>query len=98
MAKARIYQPTKNAMQSGRGKSAQWTLEFDPAERRQTDPMVGWVGSGDTLAQVSMKFETKEAAIAFADKKGLAYTVDEPKARKLVPNNYSDNFANSKIL
>jgi len=98
MAKARIYQPGKNAMQSGRGNTKQWVLEYDQTERRQTDPLVGWVGSADTLTQLSLKFDTKDAAVAFAESKGIVFTVDEPHQRRLVPNNYSDNFANSKIL
>ncbi|WP_337997947.1 ETC complex I subunit [Oleispirillum naphthae] len=96
MAKARIFKPAKTAMQSGRRNTAKWVLEFEPAERRVNDPLVGWVGSGDTLAQVRLTFDTREAAVAFAEKEGLAYEVEEPQARRLVPNNYSDNFAASK--
>ncbi|MGE4528264.1 MAG: ETC complex I subunit [Rhodospirillaceae bacterium] len=96
MAKARIFKPAKTAMQSGRRNTAKWVLEFEPAERRVNDPLVGWVGSGDTLAQVRLKFDTREAAVAFAEKEGLAYEVEEPQVHRLVPNNYSDNFAASK--
>jgi hypothetical protein len=96
MAKARIYQPAKTAMQSGRGNAAKWILEFEASERRETDPLVGWIGSGDTLSQVRMTFDRREAAVAFAEREGLDFTVEEPKTRRLVPNNYSDNFAASK--
>ncbi|MBN2752700.1 MAG: ETC complex I subunit [Rhodospirillaceae bacterium] len=97
MAKARIYQPAKTAMQSGRGNAAKWILDFEETEKRFTDPLVGWVGSDDTLTQVKLKFDSRDAAVAFAEKKGLDYTVEEPKTRRLVPKNYSDNFAYSKL-
>ena len=40
--KAKIYQPTKNAMQSGMAKSDQWLLEFLPEKARPIDPLTGW--------------------------------------------------------
>ncbi len=97
MAKARIYKPAKTAMQSGRGNAARWVLNFEPTERCQIDPLVGWVGSGDTLAQLTLKFDSREAAVAHAERKGLDYTVEEPKRIRLVPKNYSDNFAATKL-
>ncbi len=97
MAQARIYQPGKNAMQSGRGNTKHWVLEFEPTERRKADPVVGWIGSGDTLSQLHMKFDSKEAAVSYAEREGLAYTVEEPKKRRLVPKVYADNFAHSKL-
>ena len=70
MADVRIYQPTKNAMQSGRANSKRWVLEFEPG-RKQTDSLMGWVGSADTRNQLKLRFASKEAAIAYADKHGL---------------------------
>ena len=96
MAKVRIFKPAKNAMQSGRANSKRWTLEYEPSERREVDPLVGWVGSGDTLSQLRLRFDTKEEAIAYAERESLDYKVEEPKPRRLVPNNYSDNFAAKK--
>ncbi len=96
MAKARIFKPAKTAMQSGRANTRKWVLEYEPQERREADPLVGWVGSGDTLGQLRLRFETCEEAIAYAEREGIAYAVEAPKPRRLVPNNYSDNFAASK--
>lgn len=96
MAKARIFKPAKTAMQSGRANVARWTLEFEPSERREIDPLVGWVGSGDTLSQLRLRFDSREEAIAYAEREGLDYKVEEPHVRRLVPNNYSDNFAAKK--
>lgn len=96
MAKARIFKPAKNAMQSGRANVTHWVLEFEQQERREVDPLVGWVGSGDTLQQLTLRFPTREEAIAYAEREGIVYTVEEPKPRRLVPNNYADNFAATK--
>lgn len=89
---ARIFQRPKNAMQSGRGRSAEWVLEFVPAERRKADPLMGWAGSGDTQTQVELTFPSLDAARAYAEKKGIAaaYTPTPPKTLKL--QTYADNF------
>jgi len=73
--RARIYRPARNAMQSGQAKTKGWVLEFSPEERRKIDPLMGWTGSGDTQRQVRLTFETKEAAIAHADRNGIPYQV-----------------------
>ena len=94
----RIFKPTKNAMQSGRAKSDQWILEFSPIAATRADDLMGWNGGGDTRKQLSMKFETKKQAIKFAEKKGLTYTVKEPKERTLQIKNYADNFSLNRIV
>lgn len=90
--KARIYKPAKNAMQSGRANTQEWVLEYELETPRRPEPIMGWVASGDTLNQVRINFLTKEAAIAFAEKEGLQYTVIEPQTRKVKPQSYIDNF------
>ena len=60
--RARIYQPARNAMQSGVAKTRQWVLEFAPSSPREVDPLMGWTSSEDTQAQVRLKFDSKEAA------------------------------------
>jgi hypothetical protein len=89
---ARIYQPAKPAVSSGRGKTRFWLLEMEPKERREPDPLIGWVGSGDTDAQVVMRFPTKEAAIAYARREGLDFTVADPQERQIKPKSYAENF------
>jgi hypothetical protein len=90
--KAKIYKPAKNAMQSGRANTGEWVLEYELETPRRPEPLMGWVAAGDTLNQVRIKFLTKEAAIAFAEKEGFDYTVSEPHIRKVKPQNYTDNF------
>ncbi|SCA54968.1 ETC complex I subunit region [Candidatus Terasakiella magnetica] len=94
----RIYQPAKNAMQSGHAKTNTWILEFNPIAAERADELMGWSGGGDTRKQLQMKFSSKENAITFAEKKNLSYEVKEPKARKLQIKNYADNFALDRII
>ena len=89
---ARIFQRPKNAMQSGKALVDQWILEFAPAEARKADPLMGWAGSGDTQAQVVLKFATQEAAQAYADKYGIAAVVHTVPPKRLKLQAYSDNF------
>ena len=89
---ARIYQPPKNAMQSGTAKTHEWVLDFEPAARRQADPLMGWIGSADTQAQVKLTFASKEEAVAYADRNGLRYDLELPRERRVRPKAYADNF------
>ena len=92
MSTARIYQRPKNAMQSGRARTDGWILEYAPAEAKQPDPLTGWAGSGDTRDQLRLGFPTVEAAQAYADKEGVAYTLEPAPVRKLKLQAYADNF------
>lgn len=89
---ARIYQPPKNAMQSGKALLDQWILEFAPAEARRADPLMGWAGSGDTQSQVVLKFASQAEAQAYADKHGIAVEVHATPPRRLKLQAYADNF------
>ena len=91
-AKARIYQPARTAMQQGRAKTRTWVLEWAPAEARRAEPLMGWIGSGDTPRQIQLRFPTKEAAIEYAEQKGVAFVVSEPKTRTVKSKSYADNF------
>ena len=79
-------------MQSGLANTSEWVLEYELETPRRPEPLMGWVAAGDTLNQVRMKFITKEAAIAFAEREGLDYTVNETHIRKVKPQSYIDNF------
>lgn len=93
MPDVRIYQPAKTAMQSGRRNTNKWILEFEPGSRKETDTLMGWVGSRDMQGQVRMRFDTREDAIAFAKKNGLSFTTADPKKRRIKPKSYADNFS-----
>lgn len=96
--RARIYQPAKTAMQSGTAKTHQWVLDFAPSEARAVDPLMGWTGSGDTQAQVRMRFASREAAEAYAQARGIDYVLTQPHARKpnIRPRGYGENFATDR--
>ena len=89
---ARIYQRPKNAMQSGKALVDQWVLEFDPAEARKPDPLMGWAGSGDTQSQVTLRFPCRDDAVAYADRYGIAALVHATPPRRLKLQAYADNF------
>ncbi|MEM6409727.1 MAG: ETC complex I subunit [Pseudomonadota bacterium] len=96
--RARIYQPAKTAMSSGQAKTKSWVLEFVNDTGRDVDPLMGWTSSSDTQAQVRMTFESKEAALSYAEAKGIDATVTEPKKRKPVirRGGYGENFATNR--
>jgi hypothetical protein len=94
---ARIFKPAKTAMQSGRAKTKNWVLEFEPASPREIEPLMGWTSSGDMLSQVRLFFETKEEAVDYAQKSHIAYQIFEPHARAFVKKSYSDNFKFGRI-
>jgi hypothetical protein len=90
---ARIYKPSKTAMQSGAGNTKAWLLDFEPEQARQVEPLMGWTSSGDMRQQLRLRFASKEEAIAYCERHGLAYQVseDKPLGRRVI--SYADNFA-----
>ena len=91
-ARAIIRRPPKSAMQSGLANTRQWVLEFAPSTPREIEPLMGWTSSRDTRRQVTLNFPTKEEAIAYAERHGLSYSLEEPNERVIRPKSYSDNF------
>ncbi len=89
---ARIYQPTKTAMQSGKANTAKWVLDFDAETAKRIDPLMGWTGSGDMNGQVRMTFASKEEAVAYAKAHAIAFQVVDPQIRRPKPKAYADNF------
>lgn len=94
---AQIYRPSKSAMQSGRGRTDVWILQFVPESPRQVDPLMGWTSSSDTRAQVQLEFATRDEAIAYAERNGIPYQLIEPAPRKVVRKSYADNFKYGRI-
>jgi hypothetical protein len=90
---ARIYRPAKTAMQSGAAKTKDWVLDYEPEQARVVEPLMGWTSSGDMRQQLRLRFETKEEAIAYAEREGIPYQVAEAKAPSHKVVSYSDNFA-----
>ena len=93
MKKAKIYIPTKTAMQSGRGKLKKWVLEFETKDP-SINPLMGWESSSDTLSELKLEFSSKEKAIDYAKKRKIDFEIIEPKKRKILKKSYADNFLN----
>ena len=89
--KAKIYKPSKTAMQSGIKKFNKWIIEFltdDPGK----NPLMGWESSSDTYSELKLEFKSKNLAIEYAKKNKIDYEVIEPKSRKINKKSYADNF------
>ena len=79
-------------MQSGKAKTGHWVLEFDREQPRRVEPLMGYTSSSDMRQQVHLRFDSKEAAIAYAEKNGVAYRIDEAQKSSHIRKAYSDNF------
>jgi hypothetical protein len=90
---ARIFKPAKNAMQSGTAKTKEWQLDYEPEQPPAIEPLMGWTSSGDMKQQLTIRFDTKEEAVAYCEREGIAYQVIEPKEPERRPAAYADNFA-----
>jgi len=94
---ARIYRPSRSAMQSGAANTKQWRLEFEPQRKRVAEPLMGWTSSTDMLDQVRLSFDTKEEAVSYARREGIAFRLEEPHETKQRPLSYSDNFRFNRV-
>ena len=90
---ARIYKPAKTAMQSGHAKTHDWVLDYEPEEPRVVESLMGWTSSGDMKSQLRLRFATKEEAVAYAERHGIAYQVHEGKTATRRGLSYADNFS-----
>ena len=93
---ARIYKPAKTAMQSGQAKTKEWVLDYEPDEPQQVEPLMGWTSSSDMKQQLSLRFDTKEEAVAYCERHSIPYQVFEAKQAARRGLSYADNFANSR--
>ncbi len=91
---ARIYRPSKTAMQSGRAKATEWVLEFELTDARRSDPLMGWTVTADTSSsQVRLVFAEKAEAVRYAEAHGIAFQLVDPAPAKRIIKAYADNFA-----
>ena len=90
--RARIYRPSRSAMQSGKARTKQWILEYEPERPAQIDPLMGWTSSSDMRQQVQLEFDTADEAKAYATRNGIPFDVFEPPAPVQRAKSYADNF------
>jgi len=91
MKKAKIYKPSKTAMQSGTKKFDKWMIEFI-SDQPGINPLMGWESSTDTSTELKLEFSSKDLAIEYAKKNKINFEVIEPKIRKITKKSYADNF------
>ena len=91
MKKAKIYVPSKTAMQSGVGKNKMWIIEFE-SKNTGINPLMGWESSTDTLSELKLEFSTKDLAIEYAKKNKIDFEIIDPNKRKISIKSYADNF------
>lgn len=84
-------------MQSGTAKTKDWLLEFEPEQGRAIDPLMGWTSSGDMKQQLRLRFATREEAVAYCEREGIAYRLVEPKEPARRKMAYADNFAFKRV-
>lgn len=90
---ARIYKPAKTAMQSGQANTKDWVVDFEPEVPRQVEPLMGWTSSGDMRQQLRLRFDSKEEAIAYCERHGVAFQLSEEAPVKRRIASYADNFS-----
>lgn len=93
---ARIYKPTRNAMQSGTAATEKWLLEYEPELRPAADPLMGYTSSADMHRQVKLEFDTREEAVAYATRNGIPFRVSDPHEPTRKKISYSDNFRSGR--
>ena len=91
MKKAKIFKPTKTAMQSGLAKSDKWVIEYI-VDQPGINPLMGWESSTDTFSELNLEFSSKDKAIEYAKKNKIEFEIVEENKRKVVKKSYADNF------
>ena len=91
MKRAKIYIPTKTALQSGKGKIKNWILKFKTKDTK-TNPLMGWESGEDTLKEVILEFSSKEKAIKYAKSNNIDYEIVTPQNSEFIIKSYADNF------
>ena len=91
MKKAKIFKPSKTAMQSGLAGTEKWIFEYI-TEQPGINPLMGWESSTDTLTELKLEFSSKDKAIEYAKKNKIEFELIEEKKRKKIIKSYSDNF------
>lgn len=95
--KARIFKPSKTAVQSGKFALRGWLLEYEPEIPKAIEPLMGWTASADMRRQIRLQFDTKKEAIAYAERNSIPYEVlPEPEQARHIAKSYSDNFKVSR--
>lgn len=97
MTTVRIYQPCRSAMQSGKGKTKGWVLEFETRDPLKPDPIMGWTSSKDMRAELHLPFQSLEDALCYAKANGFSYTIYNSTHNSVSPQSYGTNFTCARV-
>lgn len=89
---ALIHQPSLNAMQSGQAGHEKWHIEF-PKTAKSVDPLTGSAGSSDMRHELSLTFDSQDAAIGYAKKNKIPYKIITRPKPIIRGKSYGENFS-----
>jgi hypothetical protein len=104
--KIKIYQETKNSMQSGNKTKKYWFVKEIIEDKFINLPnkpsLQGWRSSDSMSDQIKIKFHNKEEAILYAKEKypeinDYQYIIEEQKSPKIRKKSYQSNFTDPII-
>ena len=72
-----------------------WKIEFDNQQRWENN-LMGWSSTADPVSNILLDFADKEDAIAFAERHGWEFILEDPKERAPKTKSYALNFAWNK--
>ncbi|NNM75186.1 NADH dehydrogenase ubiquinone Fe-S protein 4 [Enterovirga aerilata] len=71
-----IFRRGRAPMTSGSAGAREWVLRFERRTAPFIEPLMGWTGGEEPLAQIELTFDSREAAIRYAEREGLSYRVE----------------------
>ena len=69
-----IVEPVPRAVnQGGRAHRGTWRVCFRPRYAPRVDPLTGWLGGGDPLATIDLRFPDRTSAIGYCERQRLPF-------------------------
>tara|TARA_B100000886_G_C20312168_1_gene444341 strand:+ start:375 stop:677 length:303 start_codon:yes stop_codon:yes gene_type:complete len=87
-----LYKPAKSAMQSGLLNTKKWCLKSKDVSQTFINSKYCWTGTSNSEKQIKLFFNSKDAAIKFANENNYIFEIIEPKSRKYLKKSYAANF------
>jgi len=83
-------------MQSGKAKTENWMLTYEPEVPLSVEPLMGYTSSSDMRRQIKLSFDSQEDAVAYAERNRIPYQIAVEKEPQHHTQTYSDNFRYSR--
>lgn len=68
-----IIEPLALATSGGRRRQNRWRVRFAPRWGPVADPLMGWIGGGDPLATIELRFPDRASAERYCQTQGLIF-------------------------